>query len=152
LPFAALQALPTDGRAISIWPDRDSAYLNIIDGVEAAAREVFSADRSLVSDWSTALLMRRQVVKFVQRFLTDEGLYTGSIDGEPVDPTFQAVMKFQRTQRIRVDGRIGPETLAAIQRVMKGRSSKTDDQTALSNRNGAVGAKEAVSASAHRAR
>src|SRR5581483_734021 len=32
-PFADLQALPRDGKAISSWPDRDEALMNVAQGV-----------------------------------------------------------------------------------------------------------------------
>lgn len=32
-PFAALQALPTDGRAITTWPNTDEAWLNVAQGL-----------------------------------------------------------------------------------------------------------------------
>lgn len=36
-PFAKLQAVPTDGRAITTWPDRDQAMLEVARAVRAAA-------------------------------------------------------------------------------------------------------------------
>src|SRR2546425_1839345 len=35
-PFAKLQALPTDGRPISTWPDIDEALLNVAKGIRNA--------------------------------------------------------------------------------------------------------------------
>jgi hypothetical protein len=32
-PFARLQALPKDGKAISRWEDRDAAFVNIAAGI-----------------------------------------------------------------------------------------------------------------------
>ena len=34
-PFAALQALPTDARAVTEWPNRDLAFVNICEGILA---------------------------------------------------------------------------------------------------------------------
>ncbi len=34
--FAALQALPTDGRAVTAWPNRDKAFLNVTQGIRQA--------------------------------------------------------------------------------------------------------------------
>lgn len=39
-PFAKLQALPKDGRAITSWRNRDEAYTNIAQGISAAVQEV----------------------------------------------------------------------------------------------------------------
>lgn len=35
-PFAKLQALPKDGLAVTKWPDRDSAWRNVSEGIEKA--------------------------------------------------------------------------------------------------------------------
>lgn len=32
-PFAKLKALPLDGKAVAIWPDRDSAFLDVARGL-----------------------------------------------------------------------------------------------------------------------
>jgi internalin A len=32
--FAKLQALPRDGKAITLWPDRDSAWKNVAEGIQ----------------------------------------------------------------------------------------------------------------------
>ena len=39
-PFARLQALPTDGRPISLWQNRDEACLNVADGIMRIVREI----------------------------------------------------------------------------------------------------------------
>ena len=41
-PFANLQALPKDARAVSLWPDRDEAYLNVAEGIRQVAQELLS--------------------------------------------------------------------------------------------------------------
>ena len=38
--FAALQALPTDGKPVTEWPNQDSAFLNVAQGIRRAV-EVF---------------------------------------------------------------------------------------------------------------
>jgi hypothetical protein len=42
-PFAKLQALPKDARAVSLWTDRDEALLNIAEGVRQVAEELLSS-------------------------------------------------------------------------------------------------------------
>ncbi len=37
--FARLQALPTAGKAITTWPDRDSALVDVVRGIRAAIQE-----------------------------------------------------------------------------------------------------------------
>jgi hypothetical protein len=41
--FAKLQALPKDGRAVSLWPDPDAALLNIAEGVRKVAEEILES-------------------------------------------------------------------------------------------------------------
>lgn len=41
-PFANLQALPKDARAVSLWADRDEAYLNVAEGIRQVAQELLS--------------------------------------------------------------------------------------------------------------
>ncbi|HEX4065291.1 MAG TPA: toll/interleukin-1 receptor domain-containing protein [Acidobacteriaceae bacterium] len=38
-PFAKLQALPRDARAVAIWPDRDEALVNVAEGVRRVAED-----------------------------------------------------------------------------------------------------------------
>ncbi len=39
-PFAKFHSLPHNGRAITRWPERDSAWRDVIEGIEKAAEEV----------------------------------------------------------------------------------------------------------------
>jgi hypothetical protein len=39
-PFGRLQALPTDGRAITSWPIRDEALLHVAQGIRTAVKEL----------------------------------------------------------------------------------------------------------------
>jgi len=39
-PFAHLQALPKDGLAVTKWPDKDSAWRNVSEGIERVAEEM----------------------------------------------------------------------------------------------------------------
>jgi internalin A len=41
-PFAKLQALPKDAQAITLWPDKDSAWRNVSEGIETIANEINS--------------------------------------------------------------------------------------------------------------
>jgi internalin A len=38
--FARLQALPKDGRAVTLWEDRDSAWRNVSEGIERVVEEI----------------------------------------------------------------------------------------------------------------
>ena len=39
-PLANLLALPTDGKPITLWPDRDEAWTIVADGIQKAVREL----------------------------------------------------------------------------------------------------------------
>jgi len=39
-PFAKLQALPKDGMAVTKWPDKDSAWRNVSEGIERVVDEI----------------------------------------------------------------------------------------------------------------
>jgi len=54
------------------------------------------------------------VVKTVQRKLKNWGYYTGSVDGIFGPKTREAVKYFQRKNKLAVDGKVGPKTLAAL--------------------------------------
>ena len=39
-PFGKLQALPKEGKAIPLWPDKDSAWRNVAEGIEKVAEQL----------------------------------------------------------------------------------------------------------------
>jgi internalin A len=39
-PFAMLQALPKDGKPVTLWPDKDSAWRNVSEGIERAVKQM----------------------------------------------------------------------------------------------------------------
>jgi internalin A len=38
--FAKLQALPKEGKAVTLWADRDSAWRNVAEGIKKVAEEI----------------------------------------------------------------------------------------------------------------
>jgi len=40
LPFGQLQALPKDAQPITLWSNRDTAWLNVIEGIRVAVAEI----------------------------------------------------------------------------------------------------------------
>ncbi|MBQ9782419.1 MAG: spore cortex-lytic enzyme [Clostridia bacterium] len=69
-----------------------------------------------------------QDIKLVQRKLKNWGYYTGSIDGIYGSKTKAAVIKFQRNNKLSVDGIIGNQTLKAMgitESMLSGGSSQT---------------------------
>ena len=47
--FAKLQVLPKDGKAVTLWPDRDSAWRNVAEGIEKVAEEIHGSGLRLDS-------------------------------------------------------------------------------------------------------
>ena len=39
-PFARIQSLPKDGQAVSLWPDRDAAFVNVAEGIRQVAKDL----------------------------------------------------------------------------------------------------------------
>ena len=123
LPIGSLQALPDGGRPITSWDDRDSAYVTVVRGIEAAARARLAGGSSLVDDWLTSRLIRRRVIRAVQEHLHALALYAGPIDGIPGGMTEKAVRSLQRDAGLTVDGMIGPEII----RLVEDTGENTDD-------------------------
>ena len=48
--FAKLQALPKEGKAVTLWPDRDSAWTNVAEGIRRVAEEIRSKAFPRVSE------------------------------------------------------------------------------------------------------
>jgi len=44
-PFARLQALPKDGRAVTLWENKDSAWRNVSEGIERVVEELRKKQR-----------------------------------------------------------------------------------------------------------
>jgi len=44
-PFAKLQALPREGKAVKKWPDKDSAWRNVAEGIEKVVEEMRMTSR-----------------------------------------------------------------------------------------------------------
>jgi hypothetical protein len=42
-PFGAIQAVPRDGRPVSLWSDRDEAFVNVVEGIKQTAEELLNS-------------------------------------------------------------------------------------------------------------
>jgi hypothetical protein len=117
--ISELQVLPMDGKPIAEWSSQDAAYLSVAEGIDQAAQKMLSKRESILDDWQTSRLLRRKVIREVQRYLAQLGLYDDQIDGIPGPNTESAVVQFQRSAGITVDARIGPEVIRNLEeRVM----------------------------------
>jgi TIR domain len=67
-PFAKLQALPSNAVAVSVWPNKDEAYLNIVDGIKRkiARRETELMGRILEPQ---PLSFKEQLAEIRRKFL-----------------------------------------------------------------------------------
>jgi TIR domain len=43
-PFAKLQALPKEAKAINSWSDRDEAFTNVVEGIRSVAEELLASE------------------------------------------------------------------------------------------------------------
>lgn len=70
--FAKLQALPMDGKPVTTWPDRDSAFVDVVRGIRAALED---------------LRQHRQVTDSPEApRVTVEGLSRPQLEGQPLEP------------------------------------------------------------------
>ena len=115
LPLARLHVRPEDGRAVNSWNNRDEAWVDVVTGIEGTARDMLSSGDGAVDDWLTSRLLRRKVIRFVQKELARRGIYGGPVDGIPGPATERAVVRFQKLTGLVADARIGPEVLLRLQ-------------------------------------
>ncbi|HZI20242.1 MAG TPA: toll/interleukin-1 receptor domain-containing protein [Pyrinomonadaceae bacterium] len=70
-PFGRLQALPAEGRAISLWRPRDAAFLDVVQGIHRAAEQLLAHRQAtagrLAASSSPTNIPRSPVVGFVAR-------------------------------------------------------------------------------------
>jgi hypothetical protein len=45
-PFSRLQALPREGKPVTTWANRDSAFLNVVEGIQDAIQFLAAKGRS----------------------------------------------------------------------------------------------------------
>ncbi len=70
-------------------------------------------------------------VKSIQKVLKTKGYYTGSVDGIYGTLTKNAVIKFQKANKLTADGIAGKKTLAALGITSGGNSSSSNDYNLL---------------------
>lgn len=79
--------------------------------------------------------MEGEDVKELQEYLNQLGYDAGAVDGEYGDNTEQAVRAFQTDTGCEVDGEAGPETLAALDEVLKDKPVKSPRTVRIVNGN-----------------
>src|SRR5262245_4337380 len=50
LPIGKLSALPKDGKPVTSWPDRDEAWLNVVQGIHQAIEEMAGRKAQLIRE------------------------------------------------------------------------------------------------------
>ena len=125
-----LQALPTNGRPVTRWRDRDSAYVSIAEGIERLAQRLLGERETVMADWLTSRLLRRRVIRAVQEQLADLQFYAGPIDGDPGPMTERGVRMLQQQGGVKVDGLIGPDVINLLSRPQAARPQRTRDVAA----------------------
>jgi len=80
-PFVKLQALPRDAKAVTEWPNRDKALLDVVRGIRAAVKELAGLSADLSSSIGTAAL---EVLK--DSSANEESLKTLSESAEDTGP------------------------------------------------------------------
>jgi|GEM_PF-5603332 len=126
-PGGSIVSSLTNGSRISLTGRSVDGWLELANGKYVSSKYI-SYERSTVYisqnntnpfTQSTKLLRRGsrgQAVVTLQRNLKNRGIYNGPITGYYGNLTQTAVIKFQRTQRITVDGITGPQTWKFLER------------------------------------
>lgn len=103
--------------ALHINPNNEVAYLGLqkiedpdtLTRTEEIREPVKPAEPN---PQETPILSREEII---QTALKNAGLYTGPIDGRIGPATRKAVSDFQARHEIKVDGKVGPQTMALLQ-------------------------------------
>ncbi|NLB53289.1 MAG: hypothetical protein GX808_10220 [Syntrophomonadaceae bacterium] len=93
------------------------------------------------SDYGTqdlTLGARGSAVSQLQDDLTALGFYTYSIDGWFGSKTYDAVVKFQKSQKLKTDGIVGPITKAALNKALKSLPARDTKDLSLGSNGSAV--------------
>lgn len=105
-----------DGPLDGVVGPRTSAALRAFQA-EAGLRETGELDIATVDALAgSSTAAAALVVRALQTELTELGFFSGEIDGHYDTETTDAVRAFQAEAQLTVDGVVGPETLAALQR------------------------------------
>ncbi len=98
-----------------------------MDGlVGSITKAALNAAIAKASDYGTqdlTLGSRGSTVSLLQKDLTSLGFYTNGIDGWFGPKTHDAVVSFQKSQGLKMDGLVGPITKAAINKALTGMGS-----------------------------
>jgi hypothetical protein len=55
-PFAKLQALPTDAKPVTVWGNRDNAWLNVQQGISKAVKEIAAGVNSTIASGGASIV------------------------------------------------------------------------------------------------
>jgi peptidoglycan hydrolase-like protein with peptidoglycan-binding domain len=73
---------------------------------------------------SLSLALDKKTITKVQEDLNTLGYYQGEPTGKMDDGTVKAVKAFQKDQKLKVDGKVGKKTLAALKKAIKAKQKE----------------------------
>jgi tetratricopeptide (TPR) repeat protein len=78
MSFAKLQALPTDGRPVTDWKTRDDAFLNVVEGIRKALKEMGHGGSSFAIEKTPAIPV--PILNALHQLPTPPADFTGRAD------------------------------------------------------------------------
>jgi hypothetical protein len=87
-PFSALQALPSDARPITSWPDRDTAFEAVVQGIRRVIDDLLSPGL-IASDTLISLIPRKRHPQDIfNKQLQSEQMLIEALPGKGSQRTF----------------------------------------------------------------
>lgn len=113
-------AITAGGRVLNGLKTRRKAEARLIEFAD------YGVTRSTEgANTPSAISSTPEEVKEYQRQLSTLGYYKGTIDGKRGELTIGAVKNFQRANKLKVDGKVGPATRAALARAVAAKNQGT---------------------------
>lgn len=107
-PFRKLQALPSDGRPVALWPNRDEAFLDIAQGIRGVVEQLTTGEITAraVSETASLHIPRPPITGYIKRRDTDGNDIVERLKKELAPDSNQFIALWGR-------GGVGKTTLAA---------------------------------------
>ena len=108
--------------AESMMSAQQAAQNVIVEPAQSLASEPIPATAALPENAERAAATVSKVAqdrnKDIQKALKSAGFYTGAIDGKIGPRTKKAVIDFQKANGLKADGKVGPKTLAELDKYL----------------------------------
>ncbi|MBD2440433.1 peptidoglycan-binding protein [Nostoc sp. FACHB-110] len=117
LPAYSVTKGQTPNQATTATHAAPTIQANSTKKVNTVKKTTVKKQSTNVAKRSTVLTVgsKGEAVKTAQNLLKQKGFYTGEVNGVFDKNTRAAVIKFQKSKKLRADGIIGSRTLAALQ-------------------------------------